>query len=86
MVADDAGLAPFGAASKLDTDRAFLARLFGLGRAAADRWLAAHRADVGVRWSFDIEAEFLTRPRQSPAPCRSHGVEGHARREPRAQR
>ncbi len=62
MVADDAGLAPFNAASKLNSDRAFLERLFGFGRAAADRWLAAHRADVGVRGSLDIEAEFLARP------------------------
>ena len=65
MVADEVGLAPFGAASKLDTDRAFLERLFGLGREAADRWLAAHRADVGVRGSLDIEAEFLDKPRHS---------------------
>ena len=62
MVADDASLGPLGSASKLDTDRAFLDKLFGLGRAAADRWLAAHRADVGVRGSLDIEAAFLTRP------------------------
>jgi NTE family protein len=59
MVADEAGLAPFGAASKLDTNRAFLERLFRLGRQAATRWLDAHRADVGVRGSLDIEATFL---------------------------
>lgn len=65
MLEDDAALAPLGAASKLQTDQAFLDRLFGFGRAAAERWLRAHRADVGVRGSLDIEAAFLSRP--SPA-------------------
>jgi NTE family protein len=64
MVADEAGLAQFGAASKLNTDRAFLEELFRLGRDAASRWLAAHRADVGVRSSLDIEATFLDRRRR----------------------
>ncbi|WP_062191086.1 patatin-like phospholipase family protein [Caldimonas taiwanensis] len=62
MVADDEGLAPFNASSKLNTDPAFLEQLFGLGRAAADRWLAAHRADLGRRSSLDIEALFGGRP------------------------
>jgi NTE family protein len=41
MVADDAGLAPLNASSKLNTERGFLEALHGLGRAAAERWLAA---------------------------------------------
>jgi NTE family protein len=61
MVADDEGLAPFNASSKLNTDPAFLAQLFSLGRAAAERWLAAHRSDLGRRSSLDIEAQFLGR-------------------------
>ena len=67
MVADEEGLGALGAASKLNTDRAFLDRLFALGRAAASRWLAAHRADVGVRATLDIESAFLKRP---PGPTR----------------
>ena len=63
MIADDAGLEPLGAASKMDTTLPFLERLFALGRAAASNWLDAHRADIGVRPTLDIEAEFLTRHR-----------------------
>ncbi len=59
MVADDAGLAPLGASSKLNTQPAFLQQLHALGVAAADRWLTAHRADVGVRGSLDIRRTFL---------------------------
>ncbi len=66
MIADENSLAAFSASSKLDTSRAFLDRLFALGRAAAERWLAAHGADVGVRASLDIEATFLARTRKSP--------------------
>lgn len=59
MVADDEGLAPFSASTKFNTDRAFLEQLFALGRTAADGWLAAHKKDIGVRASLDIDAEFL---------------------------
>ena len=63
MIADDDGLAPFNASSKFNTDRDFLEQLFQLGRAAAQRWLRAHRDDVGVRSSLDIEKAFLGKPR-----------------------
>ena len=66
MVADDEGLAPLHASSKLNTDRSFLEALHALGRAAAERWLLAHRADVGVRGTLDLEGTFLT-PRTPPA-------------------
>jgi len=66
MVADDDGLAPLHASSKSNTDRSFLEALHALGRAAADRWLVAHRADVGVRSSLDLRETFL-RPRAAPA-------------------
>ena len=59
MVADDAGLAPLGASSKLNTSLVFLRRLHALGRAAADTWLATHRRDVGVRSTLDIRTTFL---------------------------
>jgi NTE family protein len=59
MVADDEGLAPLHASSKVNTDRSFLEALHRLGRAAAERWLAAHRADVGVRSSLDLRGSFL---------------------------
>ena len=61
MVADDAGLAPFNASSKLNTERAFLDQLFELGRGAAQRWLKHHRADIGVRATLDIERDFLVK-------------------------
>lgn len=47
-------LEPFGAASKLRADLAFVRRLFDLGRAAGQDWLLAHRADVGVRTTVNI--------------------------------
>ena len=65
MVADDEGLAPLHASSKVNTDRNFLEALHALGRAAADRWLLAHRADVGVRGTLDLQRTFLT-PRTPP--------------------
>jgi NTE family protein len=61
MIADDDGLAPLNPSSKLNTDLRFLEQLHALGRAAAGRWLAAHRRDVGVRSTLDIEATFLRR-------------------------
>ena len=59
MVADDKGLANFGAASKFNTERTFLEQLFHLGRNAASRWLHKHREDIGVNSSLDIDREFL---------------------------
>lgn len=43
-----AALSEFGAASKARADSVFLRRLFELGRLAAQAWLKAHLADVGV--------------------------------------
>ncbi|MEO8153098.1 MAG: patatin-like phospholipase family protein [Rhizobacter sp.] len=61
MVADDKSLAPLSANSKFNTDRAFLDSLFDLGHAAAHKWLAQHRGDIGVRSTVDVESEFLKR-------------------------
>ena len=59
MVADDEGLSAFNANSKFDTNRAFLEQLFRLGRIAAERWLAMHSKNVGIKSTLDIDAEFL---------------------------
>jgi len=65
-VADEDGLAPYDASSKLNTDPRLLQALFDLGRAAAGRWLAEHAGDVGVRGTTAIEPVFLA-PRPAPA-------------------
>jgi NTE family protein len=59
MVADEDGLAPLHASSKLNTDPGFLASLHALGHAAAERWLRANRRHLGRRSTLDIEAQFL---------------------------
>lgn len=67
MVADDEGLAPLGANTKFNTDRAFLEGLFGMGRNAANQWLTRHKDDIGVRATLDVEREFLKRPARRKA-------------------
>lgn len=59
MVADEDELGHLHSSSKLSTDLAFIQRLHGLGRAAAERWLAAHRPDIGQRSTMDPAATFL---------------------------
>jgi NTE family protein len=59
LIADEKALAAYSSSSKLDTDAAFLERLFQFGRDAATRWLEEHARDVGVRDSLDIERVFL---------------------------
>jgi len=54
LIDGGASLAPLGADSKTNTQWAFLSRLHGLGREAADHWLHAHRRDLGQRSSFDL--------------------------------
>jgi len=58
-IADDAALEPLHASSKLNTDLGLLQRLQRLGRDAADRWLRAHRRDLGRRSTLDVAAGFL---------------------------
>lgn len=65
MVADDDGLAPLGANTKFDTDRAFLESLFDMGRSATNHWLSRHKNDIGVRTTIDVESEFL-KPHRPP--------------------
>jgi NTE family protein len=59
MVADEEGLAPLHPSSKLNTERAFLEALHALGHAAAERWLHAHRADLGRKSTLDMQASFI---------------------------
>jgi len=66
MVADEEGLAPLQASSKLNTDRNFLQALHALGHAAAERWLQMHRDDIGQRPTLDLRSTFLS-PRQGQA-------------------
>lgn len=47
-------LEPFGADSKARADMAFVRKLFALGRTAGQKWLHAHRKDVGVRPTINI--------------------------------
>ncbi|TAK99469.1 MAG: patatin-like phospholipase family protein [Aquabacterium sp.] len=60
MVADDAGMLPYNASSKFNTDWAFLQELHHLGHKAAHNWLAAHRDQIGRSSTFDIDSVFLT--------------------------
>jgi NTE family protein len=59
MIADEEGLAQLHPSSKLNTERSFLEHLHGLGRAAAERWLLAHRDDIGHRATLDPAVTFL---------------------------
>jgi NTE family protein len=54
----EAELSSLGASSKLNADRAFLDRLFKLGVAKAEDFLAAHFDDLGARSSTDVAAKF----------------------------
>lgn len=63
-IADEAGLAAYGASSKLNSDPRLLEALFGLGRRAAQDWLAAHHAAVGRLGTVDVGEVFLA-PRAS---------------------
>ena len=58
-VADEAGLAPLDASSKLNADPRLLQHLFHLGRAAATSWLQQHAGAVGQRSTLDIHEVFL---------------------------
>lgn len=55
-ISDEATLLPLGSSSKMNVERRFIEMLFDAGTRAADRWLAAHVGDLGVRSSLDIRA------------------------------
>jgi len=56
----DAGkaLEKFSASTKFDTSRAFFEELQAAGWMAAEDWLQAHFADIGVRDTVDLRAQF----------------------------
>jgi len=55
-------MADFGSATKVRFESAFIGRLFELGRAAAQRWLAQDAGHVGVRSSIDLALDADQRP------------------------
>ena len=63
-IADDAALGPLDASSKYNNDPQLIARLFTIGRAAAQRWLVNERPKVGKASSFDIDSVFLASKRR----------------------
>lgn len=56
LIADDALMTDLSAGTKLSPDPSLILRLHQAGRAAADTFLAAHRADLGDRASLDLNA------------------------------
>jgi NTE family protein len=63
-----AAVADEPASGKLDADWGHLSRLFGRGRLAADAWLAANLAQVGVAGTFDLAALSPRPPEAAPRP------------------
>jgi len=55
MIADDALMNDLSVATKLLPNPVVLARLKAAGEAAAERFLADHRADLGQRGTLDVE-------------------------------
>ncbi len=53
-IGPEPAMAGLGYSSKFNTERDFLRRLKALGRARADAFLRAHRADLGVRGTLDL--------------------------------
>lgn len=58
-IAADEVMAPLGAKSKLNADRAFLQHLREAGRRHAGEWLDRVHADLGERSTVDLHAEYL---------------------------
>ncbi len=58
MVEDEMSLSALGASSKMNTEHEFLDMLFAKGRAAADRWITAHAADLGNKSTLNIRNLF----------------------------
>ncbi len=80
-IADEDGLAPFGASSKLNTDPRLLTTLFVLGRDAADKWLGTCAQHVGHESTLDIGEVFLAnRVRNARPAVKAAGAVGKAGR------
>ncbi len=69
-VRNDAFEALLGFVSKSSTSAALLSALFDAGRQAAEDWVGAHLADVGVRSSFDVKVELMDRVLSGGAGCK----------------
>ncbi len=54
VIGDTDTMEALGVSSKMNAEWAFLTYLRDKGRAAAERWLAAHYDDIGVRSTFDV--------------------------------
>ncbi len=52
-------LSEYTASSKLDTSWSFFQALYVAGRTAAEEWLTLHYADIGVKATLDLRAEFM---------------------------
>jgi NTE family protein len=61
-------LRPLGASSKLNAEWPFLRHLFGIGRAAAEKWLGRDWPLVGERSSIDMRRMFQGEEGPPPAP------------------
>ncbi len=61
-VSEGAPLTPLALGVDLNTDLSFFNDLFAVGRAAADRWLAAHFDALGQRPTVDLAAMFRDAP------------------------
>jgi len=55
----DRQLRRYGVATKFESDKAFIDRLFGLGRRAGERWLEGDAEHVGQTNGVDLNAMFL---------------------------
>lgn len=61
-VSEGTALTPLGAGGDLNTDLAFFNRLFAVGRAAAEAWLARNFDALGRRSTVDLAAMFRAAP------------------------
>ncbi|HET6234354.1 MAG TPA: hypothetical protein VFE41_05205 [Acetobacteraceae bacterium] len=59
-----------GSVSKNSTSWTFFSELHDVGYQTADAWLVAHRDDLGVRPSFDVEAELVDKVLKVPVPSK----------------
>ncbi len=66
-VSEGQPLAPLGVGVDLNTDLAFFEQLFEVGRAAADRWIAANYEALGERSTVDLAAMFRRAPTSDSA-------------------
>ena len=57
-VADDDFMSQLGIASKMTPSKALMVQLMDAGHAAMDRFLAAHKDDIGKQSSVDLQAVF----------------------------